>query len=172
MKRISLLRHAKAVDRTAATPDMDRPLTAKGGADAALIGAFLAEREHRPDLALSSPSTRTRETLGAVSARLPEPAQAVFNEAIYDGTAQDLLAAVQTSSDEFAHLLLVGHNPGIHEFALALAAPDGGRDMERLEKSFPKGALAEFEFHIASWREMEFAIGALTGFTRPKQLRR
>lgn len=152
--------------------DTDRPLTPKGGADAALMGAFLAGREHRPDLALSSPSARTRETLGAVLARLPEPPDAVFDDAIYDGSAQDLLAVVQGASDEFAHLLLVGHNPGIHEFALALAAPGGDGDMARLNKSFPKGALAEFEFHIASWRETGFEIGRLTGFTRPKQLRR
>lgn len=171
MKRIALLRHAEAVDRAPEMRDIDRPLTAKGREDAALMGAFIAKSEGRPDLALCSPSARTRETLDGVNARLPEPLHVIFNDAVYDAMSSDLLEAVQALPDQFAHVLLIGHNPGFYDFALDLVRVAEKSAMKRLRKKFPKGALAEFVFDIDAWRDADFASGRLVAFTRPKDLR-
>lgn len=171
MKRISLLRHAQAVERTPALEDVDRPLTPKGRADAALMGAFIAQNEHRPDVALCSPSARTRETLGGVTARLPAPPHVIISNAVYDATSPDLLHAVQALPDQYGHVLVVGHNPSFHEFAVDLAAQGGSDAMKWLRKKFQKGALAGFALDIASWRDADFGAGELVVFTRPKDLR-
>lgn len=171
MKRISLLRHAQAVERTPALKDIDRPLTPRGREDSALMGALIARSDHRPDVALCSPSARTRETLAGVRARLQGPPHVIFNDAVYDATSPDLLDAAQALPDQFGHVLVIGHNPSFHEFALDLAAPAQDDAMKRLKKKFPKGALAEFTLDIASWRETDFGAGQLMRFTRPKDLR-
>ncbi|MFQ5562127.1 MAG: histidine phosphatase family protein [Parvularculaceae bacterium] len=171
MKLVSLLRHARAVGRSAGVRDLDRPLTARGREDASLMGAFLAAREQPPDLALCSPAARTRETLNAATDHFPEPPHAIFDDAIYAAAPATLLAAVQASPNQFGHVLLIGHNPGIHEFALGLAAASEEHAMARLEKKFPKGALAQFAFDVAAWRETNFAGGRLIAFARPKDLR-
>ncbi len=154
--------------------DRDRPLTPRGREDAMAVGAFLAESGAPPDLALASPSARTRETLAGVCARLAAPPDRIFNPAIYDASAQVLLAAVCALPDRFGHVLVVGHNPGIHLFAASLAAPQISDDtaVSRIAAGFAKGALATFELDIETWRETGFGAGRLTGYVRPKDLRR
>lgn len=171
MKRLFLLRHAEAADHAARMRDFDRPLTEKGRADAALIGDFLAKGQNYLEAALCSPSVRTRETLEIVASRLPDPPAIIFEDAIYNATQQQLLRVIQDTPDKFTQVLLVGHNPGMHLIALALSSSGDAKALKRLSKSFPKGALAEIEFAITSWRDTEFTRGGLAKFTRPKQLR-
>ena len=172
MKRISLLRHADAADRNPDVSDVDRPLTARGRNDAVLMGGYLAERDHLPDLALCSPSARTRETLDCVCSRLSEPPRRVFRDDIYNAAGpQQLLDAVQALPDDCDHVLLVGHNPSMHQFSLALAAVSDDSALGELAKKFSKGALAQFDVEIDDWRQCELASGRLVGFTRPKDLR-
>ena len=84
-----LLRHAKA-DNPPAVADIDRPLTARGHADAAAAGAWLAHRGYVPDLVelVTLDSTITLEIryattnnfVGAVfyALRRPNPWPTVF----------------------------------------------------------------------------------------------
>lgn len=171
MKRISLLRHAKAADRTPAMKDIDRPLTPRGRADAALIGDLLARSERRPDVALCSPAARTRETLDAVCARLDEPLHKIFDDEIYNAAAGQLLAAIKALPEDRRHVLLVGHNPGVHQFALQIARPAADGAMDEIREKFPKGALAEFDLEANAWNAITFATGRLIRFVRLKDLR-
>lgn len=173
MKRISLLRHAEAADKSPSITDRERPLTARGREDSTLIGDFLAKSPQRPDLALCSPSVRTRETLERVQARLPEALEVMIDAAIYGASEEELLAAIKALPDGFTHVLVVGHNPEFHAFALKLAGPgsDAGA-LRQLGNGFAKGALASFELDISAWPAAEFGGGRLTAFTRPADLRR
>lgn len=172
MKRVSLLRHAEAADASPSMTDRDRPLTPRGQADSALMGDFLAKSPHRPDLALCSPSARTRETLAGVTAQLSETLEVIIDDAIYGASEQGLLAAIRALPDASAHVLVIGHNPEFHAFALRLAGPgsDAGA-LRRLTHGFPKGALASFELDISDWPGAQAGGGRLTAFTRPADLR-
>lgn len=170
MKLVSLLRHAKAADRSTAANDRDRPLTARGREDASLMGAVLAERAPAPDFVLCSPAARTRETLNAVADHLPNSPHVIFDDAIYGGAPATLLAIIQASPNPFRHGLLIGHNPGIHELALGLASEAEKDAMIWFERKFPTGALAQFAFDVADWRGIDVAGGRLVALTRPKEL--
>ncbi|WP_192771923.1 SixA phosphatase family protein [Plantactinospora soyae] len=56
-----LLRHAKA-ERPTGGPDAERPLTARGHADAAAAGAWLDHGGYLPTVVFCSPAKRTRQT--------------------------------------------------------------------------------------------------------------
>ena len=70
MRELILLRHAHAEPAATGQPDMDRPLSPEGLAEAEAAGRWLAEQALIPDRVLCSPSRRTRETLEAVLARI------------------------------------------------------------------------------------------------------
>lgn len=138
------------------------------------MGGFLAKSRHLPDLALCSPSTRTRETLDGVNGRLAEPLETMIDASIYEATEEEILDAVRALPDDFDHVLVVGHNPGFHALGVRLANPDesDARALARITNKFPKGALAAYEFDIGAWREAGFGAGRLVQFTRPKDLRK
>lgn len=142
MTTILLMRHAKAARPASGMSDFDRPLEMSGRADAAKVGKRLLGRWGRPDRVLCSPARRTRETL-ATMALAVEDDHVRFAEALFDGAAAAYLDALRHEAG--ALLLLVGHNPGIHEAALALAGPGGDAAAGKaLAGAFPTGGVAAF----------------------------
>lgn len=164
MRRLILLRHAKS-DRPAGIRDLERPLNKRGRRAAPAVGARLAEEGLRPDIALVSPATRTRETWAAVKEALGNPPEETVPE-IYEAAAEDILAAVRAVPEETGTILVVGHNPGLGDLAAMLAGqgPKGLRAL--LASEFPTAAFAviAFEDTIAPGR------GRLEHFVRPRDI--
>jgi phosphohistidine phosphatase len=67
-------------------------------------------------------------------------------------------------------VLLVGHDPGLHELALVLAGSGRRAALDRLREKFPTGALAVLEAELRSWRELAPGAARLVEFTRPRDL--
>lgn len=113
-RTLVLLRHAKA-DRPVGVPDEHRPLTARGHADAAAAGSWLARGSLRPDLVICSPAKRTRQTWHAVAVALAGRAAPVvrYERDLYYGGATDLLRLVREIDDDVRTALLLGHNPSV-----------------------------------------------------------
>src|SRR5829696_7461526 len=105
MRRLLLLRHAKAAP-TGSAPDRDRPLAQRGREAAPLMGRYLVQNGLRPDLALVSPSRRTRETWDLVRAALGDvPAR--FDDGLYESKADRLLSLLQSVEASIGTLLLI-----------------------------------------------------------------
>ncbi|MER9405067.1 histidine phosphatase family protein [Mesorhizobium caraganae] len=170
MKQLLLLRHAKSSWDDPALADFDRPLAPRGLKAASLMGRELARRDWLPDLALVSPALRTRETWRLVSAELPARVPVEFAEGLFDATAGDILAEVQQAIASAGCLLVLGHNPGLEDFARRLAGPrsDSGT-LRKLEEKFPTGALARFVVDD-NWADLAFGTVRLTHCVRPKDL--
>ena len=167
MRRLLLLRHAKS-DRPPGVSDIDRPLDARGREAAPRMGAYLAREGLRPDLALVSPSRRTRETWEAVATALDAvPFEIV--ESIYEAPPASLLAAVRAGPDTAGTLILVGHNPGTEALAEMLVADGAPAARKRLAQGFPTAALAVIAFDVAHWSDIGRS-GRLERFVRPKDL--
>jgi phosphohistidine phosphatase len=134
-RTLVILRHAKA-DRPAAVADLDRPLTGRGHADAAVAGAWLASRGYRPDLVLCSPSKRTRQTWHGVAVVLAgSPAPEVrYEPALYYDSADEALDLVQLVPEKVGAVLLIGHNPGVSILS-TLLDDSSGRDSDGLRTS-------------------------------------
>lgn len=168
-RRLYLLRHAKSSWTDPALADHDRPLAGRGRRAAAAMAAHLAEQAIAPDLVLCSTSVRTRETYARIERAL-RGAPVRYERRVYAASADDLLALVRAVPDACASVLVIGHNPGLEDLALALARPSGERDAVRAK--FPTGALVALEPGGARWAELALGSATLAAFTRPRDLER
>ena len=141
MQRLILLRHGKAESTPPSGGDFERGLTERGRRESALIGRALAEAGCVPDLVLVSTARRAMETWEAASAAFPKARMAPARE-LYHASPEALSEAIETASATSRALMIVGHNPGLHELSLALAANRRGR---ALGDGFPTAAAAVFE---------------------------
>jgi phosphohistidine phosphatase len=172
MRRLLLFRHAEAERAEPGQNDLDRVLTADGKHEAALIGAYIGRHGLRPDRVVVSPARRTRETWDAAAVALPEVPAAVFNEHIYDATAQLLLSALKDTPDSVQTLLVIGHNPGLHDLALMLVATGDIDTRERLGEKFPTSGLAILDFALDAWAKLHARAARLERFVSPKTIAR
>jgi phosphohistidine phosphatase len=168
MRRLHLLRHAKSSWDDASLRDRDRPLAPRGRRATKRIARWARKHDVRPQLVVSSSAARARETLAGVLPGLGEPE--VWTEvALYAASAETLLERVRALPDEAEEAMLVGHNPGLANLLLMLAAP--GELRERAEEKVPTGALATLEADIASWPELEPGTARLVSFVVPRELK-
>jgi phosphohistidine phosphatase len=145
MNRLILMRHAKAERDSGSGREMDRPLSSRGVADAGLVARALADRGVRPDVALVSAAARTRQTWDAAHDAFGD-VQVAIEPALYDASAGALRRAVEAQEDRAGCLILIAHNPGVHQLAVELliegaASPTA---IERFASGFPTGAAAVF----------------------------
>jgi phosphohistidine phosphatase len=172
MKRLFLLRHAKAAPAEPGMEDCDRPLMLTGAGDAAAMARYMRKNEYVPDLILCSTSARTVQTAELILAELQTEIE--YRDALYLAATAKILAAVRAASASVSGLMIVGHNPGLEE-AASLLAREPVRRKERtrrevLEEKFPTAALAVLDFEIKRWRDVAQDQGALIDFIWPKDL--
>lgn len=169
MLTLSLLRHAKSSWDDPTLDDHDRPLAKRGVKAVPLIAAYMERERLTPDIVLCSDAMRTRATLALLLAELgTPPPRVVYDETLYLATPHTILSAVAESSGK--HVLVVGHNPGMHALALELVG-DGNRKMlAALAREFPTAALAVLTFDVEHWSGVTPASGRLRHFTTPRRL--
>lgn len=176
MRRLILLRHAKTERDAPSGHDRDRRLDTRGRADAPAIGSYLAGHKLVPDLVLVSPATRTRETWDLLAAAF-DPAPAVQTvSALYGADAPELLQIVRAApgradDKSLKSIMVIAHNPGLHELSLDLIGKAKDEDREALEENLPTSGLAVFKFAIDDWSELSLRHGTLERFVSPRLLR-
>ncbi|GAB3130905.1 SixA phosphatase family protein [Microbispora hainanensis] len=151
-RTLVVVRHANA-GQVPGLLDTERPLTPGGERDARAAGEEI--RRLAPELVLCSPSVRTRRTAELLG--LDAPVE--IERDIYEAYPDDLLGVLRRTDDEIASVVLVGHNPGVHELVVALtdARLDG----------FPPCAYAVIELDVPSWEELAPGSGRLEQMSRP-----
>src|SRR5262249_22902093 len=151
-------------------PDHDRALTRRGERDAALIGTCLARNALTADRVLCSTAERTRQTWDLVARQLPSRPAVDFDEHLYDASPQAILGLLRNTAQKFHSLLIIGHNPGIHQVALMLTASGDVEARERMHEKFPTAALAVIDFALDEWGKLHPRSGRLDRFITPRQL--
>ncbi|MFJ5787163.1 SixA phosphatase family protein [Streptomyces hydrogenans] len=139
--RLLLFRHAKAIAKDRPVRDFDRPLRKRGRFDAPRAGRWLADSGLQPDLVLCSPARRARETWQLAARALEYPPPAVYDERLYKAPPGDLVAVLAERGRGLASVMLVGHNPGLHELAVGLCGSGPPELLERLRTKLPTSAL-------------------------------
>jgi len=174
MKRLYILRHAKAAPGEPGQDDHARALTLRGITDAELVARYLAKSGTALDRVLVSTSARTVQTADLVLRELSSPPRADYRDALYLAEAGKILAMIQGLPARTGTVMVIGHNPGLEELAAFLARePVRRKERERrgvLEEKFPTCALAVLDFDIERWRDIQPGEGALVDFVRPKDL--
>jgi phosphohistidine phosphatase len=172
MKRLFLLRHAKAQPADGGTEDFDRTLMLSGMQDGAAMPRHLRKNSLSVQLILCSASARTTQTAELLLHELV--AEIEYRDNLYLADAARIIAAVRGAPATVSSLMIVGHNPGLEICATQLARePVRRRERTRyeaLEEKFPTCALAILDFDVGRWRDVEPGTGKLVDFVRPKDL--
>ena len=175
MRRLMLLRHAKTEANAPSGRDQDRRLDKRGRADAAEIGGWIGRHPPFPDLVLVSPAIRAHQTWEivweAMKKLAPQPRVEILPE-LYGANPSQLLQTIRAaSSADPKALMLVAHNPGMHELALALTGSGDAAGRKALTDNLPTAGLAVFDFDIDDWTDVALRRGRLALFVTPKLLK-
>ena len=175
MRRLMLLRHAKTETDAPSGRDQDRRLDARGRTDAAEIGGWIGRHPPFPDLVLVSPAVRAHQTWEiaweAMKKRVRQPRVEILPE-LYGANPSQLLKTIRAaSSTDPKALMLVAHNPGMHELALALTGSGDAAPRKALTDNLPTSGLAILDFAGADWDDVAFRRGRLVLFVSPKLLK-
>jgi phosphohistidine phosphatase len=155
MPTLILVRHSKA-DSPLGTPDIDRPLAGRGRKDAAQAGEELRAAGRVPDRVICSPSLRTRQTWEELGLGAPVDLQS----RVYDNDAEEIFDLLREQSDGVETLLLVGHNPSMHQLVFDLTGEAG--------EHFPTSATAVIEFD-GGWTDLWPGTGRLVSLWTPRR---
>jgi phosphohistidine phosphatase len=157
-----LVRHAIAEERGPAWPDdSQRPLTAEGAKRWRREAAGLVAIDARPDLILTSPFTRARQTADLLAAAFAKKPKVVELPALQPGVKpREVLRTLQPEG-RIASLALVGHEPDLGELAALLVG-------FKTAPEFKKGGVARIDVAILP---PPAGSGRLYAWLTPKILR-
>jgi phosphohistidine phosphatase len=169
MHRLHLLRHAKS-GWTEDVEDRERKLNGRGRDEAERVGATLPGAIGSLDLVLCSTARRTRETAARVLVGFAPAPRMVFEERLYLAGAAALLDRLSRLDEAEGSVLVIGHNPGLHELALALAAPDSPDYAALAGGKFPTAVRASFAV-AGTWAALNRGRHAMTAYVTAKFLK-
>lgn len=163
MLRLTLIRHAKTEPARSGQEDWDRVLEPRGQQDAPEMGQRLKHRRMKPDKIISSPAVRAITTATIIAREVGVAANKVLqDERLYLASPKEMLKVVHELGGKVHHLALVGHNPGMTEFADRISS-------ERSLDNMPTCAVYTLEFDIEEWSELEWDSGVNADFDYPKK---
>jgi phosphohistidine phosphatase len=166
MKTLHLLRHAKSSWNDPDLDDHDRPLSKRGRETARAIAAYLRRAKIAPDLVICSTAVRARQTLDPITNAI-KPPKVILEREIYEVAQEKIWKHLWKLPESADCVLLIGHNPGLHDLALALADADSAELVPPRGGKFPTGAMASFRFDGA-WKAMQPHSAMLFSYTTPK----
>jgi phosphohistidine phosphatase len=164
MRRLLLLRHAKAVPADSDERDFDRALTRGGRRRAAQVGQYIAKAGLSPDLILCSSAKRTRETLAQVLRFLGNDLDVTLERRLYMATPATILSQVKAIPGATGSAMVIGHNPGMERLSAMLAGSGDERLIAAMHAKFPTSAMAVLEFPGRSWSGLKPGACRLVAF--------
>lgn len=163
-RRLTLVRHGQAEWKDGGGTDFDRVLQRRGVAEATGVARRCREQGWIPDLILASSAQRTQQTAQCFMRELDlAPRRLQCLESMYLASAADLLAVARGAGPRIEHLMMVGHNPGLTEFA-QLLAPAAGLGI------FETGALCTMQLYIADWTALDAGFARDAHYEAPRRL--
>tara|TARA_B110000046_G_scaffold28052_1_gene28731 strand:+ start:25859 stop:26350 length:492 start_codon:yes stop_codon:yes gene_type:complete len=117
LKKLYIVRHAKSSWVNAQLKDFDRPLNDRGLAAASEMGDRLLKAGIFPDVIISSPALQALTTAKLIANRFKNKIDIIEESELYQASTFLLLNIVNRLSDKFDNVFLVGHNPGLTDFA-------------------------------------------------------
>lgn len=159
MKTLFVLRHAKSSWDDPDLEDFDRPLNDRGRTTAPFMGEVMQRKGFEPDVIISSPAVRAKDTAALAKEHSGSDAEIVYEERIYEASAKTLRKVASSIDDRYGSVMMVGHNPGMEGLVQFLT----GRP-----EAMPTAALAVIDLDIASWSDIDLESGRLRTIIRPK----
>jgi len=162
MKTLTLVRHAKSSWNDSTLSDRNRPLGKRGERDAPVMGRRVLEADIRPSLILTSPAVRAWMTAKVIAHELGYPIEFLQREDdLYLASLNTLMDVIVAQSNEFDHLMIVGHNPGLTDFANYLSP--------NLTSNLPTAGVVSVGFERDDWNLCEQPASELLLYDYPKK---
>jgi phosphohistidine phosphatase len=160
-RTLILTRHAKSSWDNPNLDDHDRPLNKRGVRSAHALAGWFREVDLTPDQVLSSSSKRTGETFTGLELETPPE----FTRSLYHAPASQMFEVLSHATGNM--VLMLGHNPGIADFAARLTNehPDHPRFID-----YPSGATLVLSFEIDDWSLLRWSSGSVVDFVVPRDL--
>lgn len=167
MHQLLLLRHAKSSHKDKSLADFDRPLAKRGRRDCKRMGKWLSREGITPDVVISSPSKRTRQTVKQVFKKTGmSPSNVQWEDDVYDASAKTLLRVLADLPEDAETAMLIGHHGGLE--SLILRAIEWSK-IPADSKLFPTGAIAWLEIE-GEWSSINQSTVRLKSITRPREV--
>ena len=160
MKELILIRHAKSSWSNPLLDDFERPLNKRGEKNAPFMAKVLKQKGLTPDLIISSPSIRTKQTLDYFIQEFDYKGEIIFEESIYEAPFENLLKVIKNIDDKYKTIFLFGHNPGLNDLVDFLIG--------NFEENIPTSGVLQLNFDIKKWENLKEKIGILEFFIYPK----
>ena len=160
MKTLFVLRHAKSSWENPDWSDFERPLNSRGLDAARFIGGLIYERALAPQIIVSSPAKRAKQTAVLVKEIAEISKAVVFDERIYEASPLTLFNLIREFDEKYNSVLIVGHNPGFENLVRVLT----GEIVQ-----MPTAALAKIKIDSEIWSAIEAGMGELEFLIRPKE---
>lgn len=170
MRRLILFRHAKAERSQPGELDRARTLAERGWKDAGRMGAYMASHALIPDRVLVSSAVRTQETWKSASAAFKPAPGATTVDRLYDATEHTIFGLIKDVPSNAHMLMVIGHNPGLHELARLLIASGDIEAREQLMEKLPTSGLVIIDFAVDAWNRLHPHSGRLERFVTPQSL--
>jgi len=170
MRTVSLYRHAKSSWDDPSLEDFDRGLSKRGLASAPRMGAYIREAGLMPDLVLSSKAVRARETFRLTFDDTDNAPELRLEQRLYLACAAIMLDMLRGLPDDVQHVMILGHNPGLHALALDLFSRGEPAAVDSICRKFSTCGLAVIDVEVDSWRTLRVGDGYLRSFITPKSL--
>jgi phosphohistidine phosphatase len=170
MRRVSLYRHAKSSWDDPTLDDFDRGLSKRGQKSAPAMGGFIGEEGLKPDLVLCSPAQRTRDTFELTFGEGEDVPELRFDERLYHASSATMLDLLRHLPPDMRHVMILGHNPGMHALALDLFSQGESDAVEAICRKFPTCGLAVVDIELDDWRALGVGEGYLRLFMTPRLL--
>ena len=168
-RQLLILRHGKSDPVAEAAADFERPLAKRGFRDAPRIGHWMKKHDLTPDLILSSPALRARQTVEAVADELGVGRDQIrFDDRLYLASCDTLKQVLQESTENIHRILIVGHNPGLEELLESLADEPPPRNKKG--KLLTTAALGVLETDL-TWQAMPGGQSRLRRIVYPRDLK-
>jgi phosphohistidine phosphatase len=167
MKKIFIIRHAKA-EYNSNIDDHERCLTDKGIRDCAKVAGFLHTKKASPELILCSSAKRTQDTIKHILSSLSREIKINISDALYRAGVDEIISEISAVNDNISQIMIVCHNPGIHDFCNHFAKHGNTEDIIRLKTGVTPASIALFTFNdITSWGDISDDISNLEWYYNP-----
>ena len=164
------MRHAKSAWDSPELADIDRPVAPQGAKAGAKMAAWLKKAKLSPQLILCSTARRARDTLDLIRPALPKTVKTRLMQDLYLALPREVLTCLAKAPEELNEVMVIGHNPGLHDFASWVIGAGDKKAVADLRKKFPTGAVAVITFDAAKWSKLDGESGSLKSFVTPKSL--
>lgn len=160
MKKLYLIRHAKSDWSNHHLDDFDRPLSKRGKKNAPFMGKILRKKGIVPDLIISSPAYRARETTKKIAKKIGYYEEVMYNEFLYEANLKTILEIINYIEDENDDVFIVGHNPSLNMLGFYFVD---------FNDNLPTAGVLEIAFDCSSWRKVNKKNAKLVSFEYPKK---